>query len=131
MVEHSLRRAHFIAVALLAMMVTAAPGGAQLAATLPLLDPAYEQLAVLEAYGLVPSGLSAIRPLSVRRVARLVEDARGWLRANPHESPRVRADTGVLTRTARATLLYGSGQGSDSSPRGRDRRREKPRPRHW
>ena len=49
---------------------------AQRAGTLAPLDPVYEDLSVLDAAGLVPRGLSALRPLSFARVELLVKDAR-------------------------------------------------------
>ncbi len=49
---------------------------AQESATLPTLDPAYEDLGLLERHGLVPRGLTSLRPLSQGRVAWLVRDAR-------------------------------------------------------
>ncbi len=78
------------------------PAWAQASGTLPPLDPAYRDLAFLEAHSLTPRGLSSLRPLSYGRVAWLVRDARLWLAANPREAGTVHSDLeAVLARLER------------------------------
>jgi myo-inositol-1(or 4)-monophosphatase len=77
---------------LVAMAGALAPLHAQRAGTLPPLDPAYRDLELLEAHGLLPRGMAAQRPLSYGRVAWLVQDARAWLASRLPASAVERAD---------------------------------------
>lgn len=78
---------------------------AQAAATVPLLDPAYDELARLEAFGLVPRGWVAQRPFSTARVAWIVRDARAWLASREDMDPVVRAD--IEARLERLERRFG------------------------
>jgi len=74
---------------------------AQDSATLPPLDPAYEDLELLDRHGLVPRGLTSLRPLSQGRVAWLVREARTGFEGAALEGLR-RADIeAVLSRLER------------------------------
>lgn len=91
-----------VVIALFFAALIAHPAWAQAAGTLPPLDPAYRDLAFLEAHNLTPRGLSSLRPLSYGRVAWLVRDARLWLAANPREAGAVHSDLeAVLARLER------------------------------
>lgn len=72
----------------------------QSAATVPLLDPAYADLARLESFGLVPRGNSSFGPWSVARITRLVRDAEAL--AASTSLPLTQRDdvTAILTRLA-------------------------------
>ena len=72
--------------------IVALPLAGQEAGTLPPLDPVYQDLAFLEAHGLVPRGLSSLRPLSYGRVGWLIRDARAWLTARPPVSSAAHDD---------------------------------------
>ena len=79
----------------LLVLLPSSVSSAQDSATLPPLDPVYEDLALLQRHGLVPRGVAALRPLSHGRVAGLVREAR--LRFEDDSSVgRPRADVDVV-----------------------------------
>lgn len=91
------------------------PAGAegQSAATLSTRDVALDDVARLEAFGLVPRGWSAQRPLSVGRVAWIIRDARAWMARRAAPDGVVDDVDAILTRLERRFV-----PGSESSASG-------------
>ena len=83
---------------LLFLLLFPSGSSAQESATLPPLDPAYQDLALLERRGLVPRGLPALRPLSHGRLAWVLREARSrFENDSPAGRPRVDLEA-VLSR---------------------------------
>ena len=83
---------------LLFLLLFPSGSSAQESATLPPLDPAYQDLALLERRGLVPRGLPALRPLSHGRLAWVLREVRSrFENDSPAGRPRVDLEA-VLSR---------------------------------
>lgn len=91
------------------------PAGAQAAATVPLLDPVYRDVARLEALGLIQRGWTGERPYSVARVRRLVARARAALGPAPGGQRHREIAESVLRR------IEARFADADGSPRSRGR----------
>lgn len=90
------RRLLPVLAALLAPVLAPGAAAGQHAATLPPLDPAYRDVARLEAFGLVPRGAGGPMPWSPGRVAWMVVEARALLAERADLDPDVRRDLTAL-----------------------------------
>ncbi|HSG47552.1 MAG TPA: capsule assembly Wzi family protein, partial [Longimicrobiales bacterium] len=82
---------------------------AQSAATVAPTDPVYADLERLEAFGLVPRGLSSQRPLSIGRLTWLVREARGSEKALEDLDAGTRHDVEALLQRVERRLKLGGG----------------------